>query len=87
MKCPYCNRIIRNERTETNHTNRIELILSNLEDGSRLEELYRIVRKKGYCMKRRTFQRDMKSLEKNGDVRLEIKSYKRGRTSFITILR
>jgi len=32
-------------------------------------------------------QRDMKNLEKNGDVRLEIKSYKRGRTSFITILR
>jgi DNA-binding HxlR family transcriptional regulator len=67
VRCPYCGRTFELEMPIKSKAERKRLILENLNtDFRRATEVYRVIRSKGYSMKQKTFQRDLKELEETG---------------------
>ena len=84
MKCPYCLKEIRKTTHVFNTAKRRELIMDNILEETSLETVYRRIKKKGYSMARRTFQRDIKILTESKNLTLEVKiGGKLGTTTFV----
>jgi len=67
VRCPYCGRTFELESRFVSKANRKRLILENLNaEFRRATEVYKVIRSKGYSMKQKTFQRDLKELEETG---------------------
>jgi DNA-binding HxlR family transcriptional regulator len=78
VRCPYCGKSFRPEKSAESQPKRKALILEHLNGQKHAEKYYNYLRLKGYPMKRKTFQRDLKALEKAGLIEMEIFTNKCG---------
>lgn len=84
MKCPHCNKYILGHQIRTRE--RTEFVYERIQDckTKKAEFIFRSCKSKGYVNSRKTFQRDIKKLESEGQINLEI--MKRGRQRSQTII-
>lgn len=72
MLCPYCNNEIPSTSYSKRRIERTKFILNHITSKITLEELYRVLRKKGYPMKRRTFHRDIDTMHNNNLIKKSV---------------
>lgn len=78
MRCPHCARIINNRISEKSRAERKHLLLNCLDEYNTITLLFNSVKIKGVRFTRKTLERDLKTLEETGRIKLKKKKKKTG---------